>query len=63
MVLKKKIFEYILMSFYISNSGHPGVGLFWTLGPSFEQLVKDHKAMLHTEFQASEPSSSEEEDF
>ena len=27
------------------------------------KLVKEHYAMLHTKFQASEPSGSEEEDF
>ena len=34
----------------------PGI-LVWT------NLVKDHQAMLHTKFQAPEPSSSGEEDF
>ena len=52
------------MYFYGLNLGPPGQGgildpgiLVWT------NLVKDHQAMLHTKFQASEPSSSEEEDF
>ena len=50
------------MHFYGLNLGphrailDPGI-LVWT------NLVKDHQAMLHTKFQAPEPSSSEEEDF
>ena len=31
--------------------------------PWRRNLVKDHLAMLHTKFQASKPSGSEEEDF
>ena len=36
--MKEKIFEYISMHFYGLNLGAPGVGLSWTLGPSFEQI-------------------------
>ena len=45
------------MYFYVSNSEPPGCGQFGT------NLVENHLAMLHTEFQASEPSVSEKKGF
>ena len=52
------------MYFYASNTGPPGPGHFGTLDLHLNKLAKDNNwAMLHTKFQASEPSGSEEEDF
>ena len=51
------------MYFYGSNLGPPGTGPSWTLDLHLNNLVKYHLAMLHMKFQASEQSSSEEEDF
>ena len=34
------------MYLYGLNLGSPSVGPSWTLGPSFEQIVKNHKAMI-----------------
>ena len=55
------------MYFYGSNQGPPAMGqhraildhtsFIWT------NVIKGHKAMLHTKFQASEHSGSEEENF
>ena len=33
---KEEDTEYFSMYFYGQNPGPPGVGQFWTLGPSFE---------------------------
>ena len=63
-VLKKKIFEYFSMYFYGLNLEPPQVEPSWILGPSFELIwLRTTRAMLHTKFQASKRSNSEEEDF
>ena len=53
------MFKYLLFS----NPRHSAGGPFLTPGPPFEHLVKEHYAMQHTKFQASEPSGSDEEHF
>ena len=63
-VLKKKTFEYF-MYFYGTNLGPPGAGPSWTQRPLFEQTLQriTRHAMLHTKFQASRQSGSEEDFF
>ena len=52
------------MYFYGLNIGLPGAGAILDPGTFiWTKLVRDHKAKLHTKFQASKPSGSEEEDF
>ena len=60
MVLQKKVFEYFLCISTLFEPRTPSTGPFWTLGPPFEQLGKV-VAMLHIQFQASEPKGSEED--
>ena len=52
------------MYFFDLNLGPPGAGHIETWDLHLNKLGKGpHQAMLHTKFQASEPSGSEEEDF
>ena len=47
-VLEKKNFEYISMHFYASNLGPPDVRPSGSWDLALNKLVKDHRAMLHT---------------
>ena len=60
-VLQKKVFEYSSMYFYGLNPGPLAWGLAIPRAITWTNLVRDHQAMLPTEFEAPESSGSEEE--